>query len=270
MTHELTVGPKGTVRAFPVQPLAREGSGRSSTSSVSSSASRGFPYQSSCKPPGHSVATTSSIGKDEKKPQLTISMSISSESNMIKVTLIKCDHLKRSIEPKESTFRRVVRARGLSSGFLPLGIIARIYCLSDIKNGSIISRHSSTCSSIGPGASGKWSRSTSTDSDGGNSQSQPKSAVPVMETPLIKSRKGSFIKFNEPVDCVEVAANDFPLRISLYEMDKNKVKSPLGHSIIDYLTSLSHVTTLNQIVLNVRLYETVFDAIKANQEHNKD
>ncbi|XP_015782473.1 uncharacterized protein LOC107360354 [Tetranychus urticae] len=257
MTHELTVGPKGTVRAFPVQPLSRETSvkGHHQRNSMNH------------KLPGNSVATVSTVNNsgNEKKPQLTISMSLDSETNLVKVTLVKCEHLKRSIEPKESTFRRVVRARGLSSGYLPLGVLARVYRLSDVRDVFLLSRQSSTLSSTGPG---RTSRSTSTESEPGTLPNPGKSPAPLMETPLIKSRKGSFVKFNEESDSIEISVDDFPLRVSLYEMDKNKVKSPLGHSIIDYLTSLN-VSTLNQIVLNVRLYETVFEAMKANQEQNK-
>lgn len=153
----------------------------------------------------------------------------------LKMHLLGCENLKRS-EEKENAFTRVVRRTTKGYGFTAEGVFARVYRLNDVKE-PCLSRQSSGEEGV-PFPIGK-------------------SDVYLKETSFVNSRKSRSIEFAES-DSVYLSYEDFPLRISVYEMDKNKIRSALGHAVVNCQPLIS---TIGQTSITLRLYTTVFDAI---------
>lgn len=84
-----------------------------------------------------------------------------------------------------------------------------------------------------------------------------------MQTGLIKSRKSSIIKFNEK-EKFSVAYKQFPMRISLYEFDKNKVRLCLGHCFLNIDTKDAFSTTQ---IISIELHPTIYKAQSAGNKY---
>ncbi|XP_074605200.1 uncharacterized protein LOC141858373 isoform X2 [Brevipalpus obovatus] len=161
-------------------------------------------------------------------------------SQVVKLQLIRCEGLKRSIEDKENAFSRVVKSRSHKSNhFHAEGVMARIYRLNDTKEPQ---------------------QSVSGQSSSGESgfSSLKGGEIYLKESKFVTSRKSKTLKFTDS-DHVYLGPEDFPIRISVYEVDKNLVRSPLGHVVLHHQPMVSTNGGQTQIVL--RLHPTVSDAI---------
>ena len=76
----------------------------------------------------------------------------------------------------------------------------------------------------------------------------------MIETAVIKSRRSKDISFDEQ-DSIPLEKFHFPVRVTLYEVDRNGVRSSLGHTFI----VLPHNLDTFQVKTN-KLYSTIYRA----------
>jgi hypothetical protein len=77
------------------------------------------------------------------------------------------------------------------------------------------------------------------------------------QTSIIKTRKSTSIKF--PEERILLRRGDFPLRVTLYDVDKHQVRHSLGHCFVD-LTDADSFSLATQVILTRRLYATLYKA----------
>ena len=99
-------------------------------------------------------------------------------------------------------------------------------------------------------------RCTSTDSSQTDGEQQTRGEIDFFETSFVKSKKSKFIKFDEK-QVFRMSADWFPVRISIYEMDKQKIRYNIGHCFLSVNTRDNYQT--NQII-ELDLFPTVFKA----------
>lgn len=92
-------------------------------------------------------------------------------------------------------------------------------------------------------------------------ESQVKKSDEFFETNLVKSKKCKIIKFNEN-EKFAIDNQQFPIRISLYECDKQKMRFSIGHSILHLNTGENYHS--NQII-ELDLFQTIYKAQNVNQ-----
>ena len=102
-------------------------------------------------------------------------------------------------------------------------------------------------------------RTMSTDSSRSDSDQQ-RDGTDYFETSFVKSKKSKLIKFDEK-ETFRISADCFPLRISLYEMDKQKIRYNIGHCFLEVNTRDNYQT--NQII-ELDLFSTIYKAKKTS------
>ena len=96
-------------------------------------------------------------------------------------------------------------------------------------------------------------RALSTDSSQTDGEHMAQEQTEYFETSLVRSRKSRFIRFNEN-QSFRLDINWFPIRVSVYELDKHKVRYNIGHTFLTMDPRDDHQT--NRIV-ELDLFSTI-------------
>ncbi|CAG2164217.1 unnamed protein product [Oppiella nova] len=103
--------------------------------------------------------------------------------------------------------------------------------------------------------------SRSVTSEGSHSEDEPQRQTcdEYFETTLIKSKKSKLIKFNDK-EKFDVFNDNFPIRISIYEYDKQRVRYNIGHCFLNINTRDNYHT---KQLIELNLYTTLYKAKSA-------
>ncbi|CAG2112750.1 unnamed protein product [Medioppia subpectinata] len=186
------------------------------------------PKRQSLRPTQQSV-TSSMESEMETIPSLVVS--VVTDGTRASVALIKAKNLRRS--GHSSTDR-----------LIPEGVFARIY---------------------------PTYRTTSTDSsqtESEQSQHRPRGSGGAVggheeyfESPYIKSKKSKLIKFSEK-ERFDVLGDNFPIRLSVYEYDKQRVRYNIGNCFLNIDVRDNYHT---KQIIELSLYKTLYKAKSAAQ-----
>lgn len=172
----------------------------------------------------------------EASPQSTPAAQTVSQSDLrMSFTLIKASNLERSSLSATPRIASAFRSSRPGGQFVAEGLFARIYKGVDLQKGCL--RRQSSIDDPAREASGSDNE--------------------FRQTSVIKSRKSTSIKF--PEEPVSLKRSDFPLRLTLYDVDKHQVRYSLGHCFVD-LTDADSFSLATQVILTRRLFPTLYRA----------
>ncbi|XP_054162147.1 uncharacterized protein LOC128960101 [Oppia nitens] len=165
-----------------------------------------------------SITSVESVDIETNKPSLV--MSVVCDGRSASVWLVKGKHLRRSGHSPEDKL-------------VAEGVFARLYprqrTLSQTSDASQTENSDQTI----------------------NSQSQE-----YFETSFIRSKKSSVIKFNKK-EKFHILGDNFPVRISVYEMDKHRVRYNIGHC---FLAVNTHDNCQSKQMIELTLESTIYAA----------
>lgn len=164
-------------------------------------------------------------------------------STKVHLNLIQAYNLRRSyVDPSTEIVPFSPVTSPSESLFEPEGVFARIFPSSqkEVKKKNITSRY------------GKEEMELDLDKEGCEEI--------VIETRVIKSKKSKEISFSDQ-ESIQLEMYQFPVRVTLYEVDRNGVRFSLGHTFI-LLPQNNHDTSSSsfQFVKTNKLYSTIYRA----------
>lgn len=176
------------------------------------------------------------------------------EREIIQLNLVQGYNLRRSYVDQSSKTFSPLTSPSEGSLFEAEGIVARIFPskkIDKISSGVYHSRYGTGAELLDTRASGDEGRS----SDGKEVGSCD--GENVIETRMIRSRRSKDVSFNE-LESIRLEKFQFPVRITVYEVDRNGVRFSLGHTYIVLPPNLDtfHVKTN-------KLYSTIYRAKNA-------
>lgn len=208
--------------------------------------------------------SSESSGDGGRSPKLTFSLKVvpredggqegieaKGNGTMIHLNLVEANNLRRSyVDPNTKStvpFSPLTSPNGEEYLFEPEGVFARIFPSQKVKNISPASRYEKAVSRSeldkGDVESMKEEISSSSDLEQN-----------VIETAMIRSRRSRNVSFNDQ-DSIPLEIFQFPVRVTLYEVDRNGVRFSLGHTFI----ILPHNLDTIHFKTN-KLYSTIYRA----------
>lgn len=187
-------------------------------------------------------STDDTIGRATIVNSLNCFNTNNSESNNIKVKLIKCDNLKRFADGE----RKLSESISVNSNNLPDKVFARIYRFNDLQKSNQLSRNQGKNTNC-------LSELLSLTLDYKQQQQ-----ICIKETSHVNSRKSRTIKFDGN-DFVCLKDTDFPLYIALFETIKGQSEICLGHILVNFQPLF--ISFGQTAILSLRLYSSLIDAI---------
>lgn len=178
----------------------------------------------------HSASSDLLSPPAEPSPTVTFSLTLSKDSlqvanRSVQLTLLKADRLNRPhISPAFS------HSPSSGTNFVTEGCFARIY-----------------------------KRDRRLDVERKNSE-KDKNESPI-QTPIIRSTESTSIEF--PSQRMELLQSDFPIRVSLYDVDTNGVRFSLGHMFIR-LGDEMRFPAGEAVILTYELFPTICSAMQEN------